>query len=105
MILGAIEQDIPVHELIHLAQLEGGDLEVLEAQIQEGSPAVGRQRQDIQLPVGASVPVLIRNEVAQPILPDTVFQMGDKVIAIAGVEDESELKRQLIGDAPIENEG
>jgi trk system potassium uptake protein len=105
MILGAIEQDIPVHELIHLAQLEGGDLEVLEAQIQEGSPAVGRQRQDIDLPVGASVPVLIRNEVAQPILPDTVFQMGDKVIAIAGVEDEGELKRQLIGDAPYENEG
>ena len=36
MILGAVEQDIPVHELLHLAQLEGGELEVMEAQIALG---------------------------------------------------------------------
>ena len=33
MVLAAIEQDIPVHELLHLAQLEGGELELIEAQI------------------------------------------------------------------------
>ena len=33
MALAAIEQDIPVHELLHLAQLEGGELELIEAQI------------------------------------------------------------------------
>src|SRR3954462_12301460 len=43
MILGSIEQDIPVHELLHLAQLEGGELELLEAQIGEESPAIGRK--------------------------------------------------------------
>src|SRR5918996_2503781 len=43
MILGSIEQDIPVHELLHLAQLEGGQLEVIEAQIANDSPAVGRR--------------------------------------------------------------
>ena len=42
MALAAIEQDIPVHELLHLAQLEGGELELLEAQIGDDSPAIGR---------------------------------------------------------------
>src|SRR5215204_2456859 len=49
MILGSIEQDIPVHELLHLAQLEGGELELIEAQIAEDSPAIGRRPTDIPL--------------------------------------------------------
>ncbi len=47
MALAAIEQDIPVHELLHLAQLEGGELELLEAQIGDESPAIGRKPGDI----------------------------------------------------------
>src|SRR5438046_3908719 len=41
MILGSIEQDIPVHELLHLAALDN-ELEIIEAQLQADSPAVGR---------------------------------------------------------------
>src|SRR5512134_1042346 len=50
MALGSIEQDIPVHELLHLAELDGGELEVMDAQIALGSPAVGRRPADIDLP-------------------------------------------------------
>jgi trk system potassium uptake protein TrkA len=102
MILGAVEQDIPVHELLHLAQLQGGDLEVLEAQILEDSPAVGRERKDIAIPEGCWLPVLIRAEVARAVRPDTVFAAGDKVIAISKPEDEAELRRELIGASPTE---
>ena len=42
MILGSIEQDIPVHELLHLAALGEGELEIIEAHLQPGSPAIGR---------------------------------------------------------------
>src|ERR671916_1213536 len=69
MALGSIEQDIPVHELLHLAQLEGGELEVIEAQIAEDSPAIGRRPSDINLPHGRTMFVLIRHEGAQPIRP------------------------------------
>ena len=97
MALGAIEQDIPVHELLHLAQLEGGELEVIEAQIDEDSPALGRQPRDINLPEGCSLFVLIRDEVAQPIRPETVFQVGDKVLGITRTESQLDLRRELIG--------
>ena len=100
MALAAIEQDIPVHELLHLAQLEGGELELIEAQIGEESPAVGRRPSDIQLPDGCSLFVLIRGDQAQPIRPDrSRSRRGDKVLAITRNDCEAELHRQLIGSA------
>ncbi|MFN8619704.1 MAG: TrkA family potassium uptake protein [Chloroflexota bacterium] len=98
MALAAIEQDIPVHELLHLAQLEGGELELIEAQIGDDSPAIGRGPSDIDLPEGCSLFVLIRDDSAQQIRADTVFQAGDKVLAISRTECETDLHRQLIGD-------
>jgi len=98
MILGSIEQDIPVHELLHLAQLKGGELELLEAQIADDSPAVGRRASDIPLPEGCSLFVLLRGNTVQAIKAETVLQSGDKVLAVARAECESDLRRQLIGD-------
>ena len=69
MALAAIEQDIPVHELLHLAQLEGGDLELIEAQIAADSPALGRRPTDIDLPEGCTLFVLIRETRLRPSVP------------------------------------
>src|SRR6187431_2051454 len=60
MALASIEQDIPVHELLHLAQLKGGEMELVEAQIAEGSPALGRKPGDINLPEGSSLFLVLR---------------------------------------------
>jgi len=100
MVLAAIEQDIPVHELLHLANLEGGELELLEAQIAEDSPALGRRPSEIHLPDGCTLFVVIRDDKAQAVRPETIFQEGDKVIAISRTECENDLRMQLIGDVP-----
>jgi trk system potassium uptake protein TrkA len=105
MALAAIEQDIPVHELLHLAQLQGGDMELLEAQIAEGSPAIGRRPSDISLPDGCSLFVLIRGDSAQAIRPETILQAGDKVLAISRTDCEVELHRELIGEPASANAG
>jgi trk system potassium uptake protein TrkA len=98
MALAAIEQDIPVHELLHLAQLKGGQLELVEAQITEDSPAIGRRPSDISLPEGCSIFVLLRGNSVQQVRSETVFQAGDKVLAIAKAGTDSQLRRELIGD-------
>ena len=98
MALASIEQDIPVHELLHLAQLRGGELELVEAQIGDDSPALGRRPSDLDLPEGCSLFLLLRGGSVQPIRNDTVFQAGDKVLAVSRVEGEARLRRQLIGD-------
>ncbi len=99
MVLAAIEQDIPVHELLHLAQLKGGEIELVEAQISERSPAVGRRPSDIDLPEGCSLFLLLRGSNVLPILDDTVFRAGDKVLAVSRAEGAGEevLRRELIG--------
>jgi trk system potassium uptake protein TrkA len=98
MALGAIEQDIPVHELLHLAQLGASELELLEAQIGPDSPAVGRRPGDLSLPDGCSIFVLLRGESVIPLRGDVVFQEGDKVLAVSRTECELDLRRQLIGE-------
>jgi trk system potassium uptake protein TrkA len=97
MILGSIEQDIPVHELLHLAALGEGELEIIEAQLQDGSPAAGRSAGDIVMPAGCSLFAVVRDGVATPLRPDMMLRIGDKVIAIGPTECEAELHRQLIG--------
>jgi trk system potassium uptake protein TrkA len=104
MALAAIEQDIPVHELLHLAQLRSADaaeeLQLVEAQIAPDSPAVGRRPSDINLPEGCSLFVLLRANLVVPLRAETVFRAGDKVLAISRTECETALRRELIGDGP-----
>ena len=99
MILGSIEQDIPVHELLHLAALGEGELELIEAHLQSGSPAIGRAPRDLSIPEGCSLFAVIRNGVATPLRPDTIMLEGDKVIAIGKTECQELLHAQLIGEA------
>ncbi len=100
MILGSIEQDIPVHELLHLAALGEGELEIIEAQLQEGSPAIGKAAGDVAMPENCSLFAVVRNGVASPLRPDTTLRVGDKVIAIGPSECEAMLHQQLIGGDP-----
>lgn len=100
MVLGSIEQDIPVHELLHLAALEN-ELEIIEAQLQGDSPAVGRTPDELAIPEGCSLFAVVRDGVATPLGPDTVLREGDKVLAIGKADCEALLHAQLIG-APID---
>ena len=95
MILGSIEQDIPVHELLHLAALGENELELIEAHLQSGSPAIGKAPRDLAIPEGCSLFAVIRDGVATPLRPDTVMLEGDKVIAIGKQECSDLLHDQL----------
>ena len=59
MILGSIEQDIPVHELLHLAALGEGELELIEAHLQPGRRR-SAGRPDLALPDGCALFAVIR---------------------------------------------
>jgi trk system potassium uptake protein TrkA len=97
MVLGSIEQDIPVHELLHLAALGDSDLEIIEAHLQPGSPAIGRTTGELSIPEGCSIFAVVRDGVATPLRSDTVLAVDDKVIAIGRADCEVRLHEQLIG--------
>ena len=97
MILGSIEQDIPVNELLHLAALGESDLEIIEAQLIAGSPAVGRTASQLPIPESCTLFAVVRDGTPTPLRSDTVLSAGDKVIAIGKAQDEAQLREQLIG--------
>ncbi len=99
MILGSIEQDIPVHELLHLATLGHSDLELIEAHLTADSPAIGRPAKDLDLPPGCGLFAVVRDAAAIPVRADTILLDGDKVIAIVQPDCEAGLRSQLIGTA------
>ncbi|TMG22192.1 MAG: TrkA family potassium uptake protein [Chloroflexi bacterium] len=99
MILGSIEQDIPMHELLHLAGLGESDLELIEAHLEAGSPAIGRSTGELQMPEGCALFAVIRDGVAMPLRADTTLREDDKVIAIGRADCEAMLHEQLIGAA------
>ncbi|MGZ8481631.1 MAG: potassium channel family protein [Candidatus Limnocylindria bacterium] len=97
-ILAVIEHEIPVHDLLHLAELEGGEVQIVEAQLDADSPAVGKELRELQLPEGSMVAVLIRDDRAQAPRGDMTLRVGDKLLAVTSAEREAELKRLLIGE-------
>jgi trk system potassium uptake protein TrkA len=101
MVLGSIEQDIPVHELLHLGAIDS-ELQIIEAHLQAGSPAIGRSPSELAIPDGCSLFAVVRDGVATALRPDSVLAAGDKVIAIGGAECEAGLRDQLIGAAAEE---
>jgi trk system potassium uptake protein len=97
-ILAVIEHEIPVHDLLHLAELEGGEVQIVEAQLDSESPAIGRELREIKLPEGSMVAVIIRDERAQSPRGDTQLRAGDKLLAVTSAAREDELRRILIGE-------
>src|SRR3954452_9219446 len=97
MVLGSIEQDIPVHDLLHLAALGESDLEIIEAQLNESSPAVGHAPGELAIPEGCTLFAVVRANVATPLRADTVLSAGDKVLAIGKTDCETQLREALLG--------
>jgi trk system potassium uptake protein len=97
-ILALIEHEIPIHDLLHLAELEGGELEIVEAQLEADSPAVGKELRELSLPEGSYITVLVRNERAIAARPETRLLVGDRVLAVTSAEREAELRSLLIGE-------
>jgi trk/ktr system potassium uptake protein len=97
-ILAVIEHDIPIHDLLHLAELEGGEVQIVEAQLDADSPVLGQEVRELQLPEGSVITVLIRDERAIAVRPDTRLLNGDKLLVITSPEREAELRSLLIGE-------
>ena len=97
-ILGVIEHEIPIHDLLHLAELEGGEVQIVEAQLDADSPVIGREVRDLALPEGSTIAVLIRDDRPQSPRSDTKLRAGDKLLAVTNTGGEAELRNLLIGE-------
>ena len=97
-ILARIEQELPTHHLIPLMKIRQSGWEMVEATLNEDSPAVGNAVGDLNLPPETLIPLVIDGSGMPRIpAPDSVLQLGDQVIAFAPAEHEEELRGLLLG--------
>jgi len=96
MVLGLIEHEVPAHELVHLLELRKENLEIVEVQIDEGSPGAGKRIEQLSLPESTRLISVMRNGKAEIAVGQTVLQPGDQVLAVLEPGREDELRRLLL---------
>ncbi len=92
IIFNLIEQQIETNEVIPLAPLQKGNIEIVEVDLGPGSPVVGKRVPQVVLPDGALIISIVRD--GHAILPnmDVQFKDGDSVLALVSSDKETDLR-------------
>ena len=92
IIYNLIEQEVGGGEVIPLAALSRGNIEIVEIEVGTKSPVINKEIRNLELPKDALIISVIRDSHA--ILPtgETRFTLGDSIIALVGAEQEPELR-------------
>jgi trk system potassium uptake protein TrkA len=91
LILRLIEHEVPHHGLVHLLDLRQEQLEIIEIEVAQDSPAAGTAIGDLALPDGCLVVSVLRSGTGFVPKADTVVQAGDEVLAVLNPGDEPEV--------------
>lgn len=92
-----VEEAVTVGRLVRLLQFEGGAAGLVEVTLAEDSPAIDCALQDIEVPRDATFVAVVRSE--HVIFPrgDTIFEVGDEVLAMVTPESEELVRNILTG--------
>jgi trk system potassium uptake protein TrkA len=89
LILRLIEHEVPSYGLVHLLDLRDEQLEIIELEILQNSPAAGKAVHDMNLPDGALIISLLRGGHGFVPNADSIIEAGDEVLLVLdpGLED------------------
>jgi trk system potassium uptake protein TrkA len=92
IIFNLIEQQIETDQVIPIAALKRGNIEIVEIDLSDDSPVLNETVGTLQLPKDTLIISIVKGDHA--IIPetDTELQSGDVVIAMVKAERESELR-------------
>jgi trk system potassium uptake protein TrkA len=101
-ILGLVEHEVPEHGLVRLLELQREGLDIVEVQIESGSPAVGTRVAGLRLPEGSRLISVFRHGRTELVEPGTVMRPGDQVLAVVTDDAAPALRKTLLGAAKTE---
>jgi trk system potassium uptake protein TrkA len=96
-IMALIEHEVPEHDLVHLLELRGENLEIIEVEIDPSCPCIGKAVDAIGLPSGSRLISVVRDGTAEIAAGKTVLAAGDQVLAILEPGREDEVRGILLG--------
>jgi trk system potassium uptake protein TrkA len=92
LLLSLLQQEIPSHPIVHLLSLQEGGAEVVELELNEASPLVGRAWQDVGTPGPTVLAAIVRGQQATVPSPDTILQAGDRLVIVTEASNEAALR-------------
>jgi len=93
LILSLIEHEVPKYGLVHLLDLPQERLEIIEIEVGDESPVVGRTVGDLGLPDGALAISILRDGMGFVPSGDSVVNEGDEVLVVLDVGLEEDITR------------
>src|SRR6266540_787883 len=100
-----VEEAVTVGSMVRLMQFEQGQVSLHEVTLAEGSPSIGRTLRDLALPVDAAVVAVVREGHVVVPREDTVFAVGDEVLAVTSAESEDYVRKVLVGETRPRDQG
>jgi trk system potassium uptake protein TrkA len=93
-----IEEEVSFKDFVNLMSFKRGKLAIVRVDLDEDSPAVGKDLTTLVLPPDSVMVSIIRKD--EVIVPrgNTILEPGDDIIALTLVENEQQLLHALIGD-------
>jgi trk system potassium uptake protein len=97
IIFNLIEQQIEADQVVPIAALKRGNIEIVEVDLCETSPVVGKQIGSLQLPKNALIISIVRDD--HGLIPHVNTQLlaQDSVIALVSADQEHELRSVFLG--------
>jgi trk system potassium uptake protein len=96
-VMALIEHEVPQHDLVHLLELRNENLEIIEVEVAQTCPCIGRTVDGLGLPDGSRLISVVRDGTAEIAVGSTVLQAGDQVLAILEPGREAEVRGILLG--------
>jgi trk system potassium uptake protein TrkA len=101
LILRLIEHEVPKYGLVHLLDLKEERLEIIEMEVDEGSPADGVKVAELGLPEGALVISILRDGGGFVPAGDSVVKAGDEVLVVLDIGLEDAVTQRFLGRSEV----
>ncbi len=92
-----IERELPMSTIKTLLNFKAGQLEIVEYDLEEKSPVIGKRIRDLTMPKDSNIVTILRNTDAVVPRGDTLFSRDDVVLVLMKQSVEPEVKRVLLG--------
>ncbi|MDQ6750705.1 MAG: TrkA family potassium uptake protein [Actinomycetota bacterium] len=95
LILRLIEHEVPQYGLVHLLDLAGDRLEIIELQVPPDCEVVGRRVSDVDMPDGSLIISILREGGGFVPQGETLIEGGDEVLVVLDPGLEDHITRQF----------
>ena len=96
MVISMIEHELPYHQFVPLLSLRRENVELVEIEINEESPAAHLTIADLRLPDGVLLSTILRGDSALPARGAETLLPGDQVLCLLAPGKEKDLIRTLL---------